>query len=78
MLLLMRYLRQSRYRELRFGLVRIEDISPPVLIGAEASFSPSLYGSVDPSFRAPSGRFKFTVRRHQSIKILSSPPHSRP
>ena len=35
----------------------------------------SLLGLVDPSFRALSGRLKFTVRRHQSNKdcLLSSP-----
>ena len=40
-------------------------------------FGQSPSGPVDPSFRALSGRLKFTVRRHKFNKgFLSSLPHS--
>jgi len=41
------------------------------VVGGGDRGSSSLLGPVDPSFRALSGRLKFTVRRHKSNKDLT-------
>ena len=41
-------------------------------LASEGRFRSSPLGPVDPSFRALSGRLKFTVRHHKLIKVLFS------
>ena len=62
----------SRYKDvLSTDLSTVFPVKIPFKIHCVHRVSSNLLGPVVPSFRASSGRLKFTVRRHKFNKILS-------